>query len=494
MICGISGNKLNVEKNMTETKEKMNKKKVAVIAVLAIIAMTVIGFGIFYGKKIEFYTAHFLPSTTVNGMNCSELDAATVAEMLNEQAKEYQLTIYGRDENGRQMILGVLDANVIGLEMADALGQASEVLNTQDPSRFLHANEESYSYLIVPVITFDETLLAKALEKLEAFQEKNMIVPVDAYVSDCSEEEKGFQIIAEVMGTTLDTKKAFSVINAAIVAGAETVDLLEQGCYEEPAILSDDAGLVAEAELLNKWVGSKITYDWNTNEVVVDAEIIKDWIVRTEDSISLDKEAIADFVAANAKKYDTYGKTRQFTTTLGVELTLGTGGFGWQTDRDAVTAELIKMIEDGKVAKVEPAYSNKAPKKGMNDIGNSYVEIDLSNQHLYLYIDGTNVFETEFVSGAMNSTPRSKSPAGVFDITYKTTNAILRGSDYAEPVSYWMPFYGNYGMHDATWRTEFGGDIFMTNGSHGCINLPLDSAAVIYNYVKTGFPVICYYY
>lgn len=482
---------------MEGTKEKISKKKVFVIATIVVIAiMAVVGivFAIFYGKKIEFYTAHFLPATTVNGMNCSELDAETVADMLNNQVREYQITIYGRDQNGKQVELGVIDADSIEYGLADALGQANEVLNSQDPSLFLQAGKETYAYNVVPVITFNETLLNEELEKLEAFQQQNMIAPVDAYVSDYMEEEKGFCLISEVIGTTLDTKKALSVINAAIIAGADSVDLLEQDCYEMPAILSSDEDLNTTVETLNKWVGTEVTYDWNSFEVVVDAEIIKDWIIRSENNISLDEKAIADFVSTNAKKYDTYGKTRQFTTTLGVELTLGTGGFGWQTDREAVTTELIKMIESGKVTKAEPKYSNKAPRKGMNDIGNSYVEIDLSNQHLYLYIDGSIVFETDFVSGAMNSTPRSKSPAGVFDITYKTVNAVLRGSDYAEPVSYWMPFYGNYGMHDATWRTEFGGDIFLTNGSHGCINLPLDSAAVIYNYVKTGFPVICYYY
>ena len=104
------------------------------------------------------------------------------------------------------------------------------------------------------------------------------------------------------------------------------------------------------------------------------------------------------------------------------------------------------------------------------------------------------VFETDFVSGSMSSTPDCVTPPGVFGITYKTTNAVLRGNGYETPVTYWMPFHGNYGMHDATWRTEFGGDIFMTNGSHGCLNLPLDSAATIYSYMYEGYPVICYYY
>ena len=480
---------------MTETKEKMGKKKVVVIGVVAVVAVIAIAFGIFYGWKVIFYQSHFLPSTTVNGMSCSELDIETVASMLNEQTKEYQLTIYGRDESGNKVELGKICAADIELQLADALAQAQEVMKQQDPSRFLYAgNSEQYSYNVVPVITFNEGLLNEKVQSLEAFNQMHMIAPTDAYISDYSEEKKGYELIGEVIGTTLDTKKALSAIQTAIIAYADTVDLMAQECYEEPAILSSDETLNTTVEKLNKWLSAEITYDWNTYDVVVDANLINEWIVWEDNKVSLDKDAIKDFVAENANKYDTYGKTRKFTTTLGVELTLATGGFGWRTDREAVTAELIEMIEGGKVIKAKPVYSNTAPWRGMNDIGNSYVEADLSNQHLYLYYEGALVFETDFVSGAMNSTPGCVSPAGVFDITYKTTNAILRGSDYAEPVSYWMPFYGNYGMHDATWRTEFGGDIFLTDGSHGCINLPLESAATIYNYVREGFPVICYYY
>ena len=128
----------------------------------------------------------------------------------------------------------------------------------------------------------------------------------------------------------------------------------------------------------------------------------------------------------------------------------------------------------------------------MNDIGRSYVEADLTNQHLYLYYKGNLVLETDFVSGDMRVSGNI-TPQGVFGLTYKTQNAVLRGADYETPVSYWMPFHGNFGMHDATWRSEFGGDIYLTNGSHGCLNLPLDKAAELYSYLYTGYPVICYY-
>ena len=68
----------------------------------------------------------------------------------------------------------------------------------------------------------------------------------------------------------------------------------------------------------------------------------------------------------------------------------------------------------------------------------------------------------------------------------------MTGETYATPVKYWMPFNGNIGMHDASWRKEFGGEIYRTNGSHGCINLPEEIAETIYGYVEQGFPVVCY--
>ena len=140
-------------------------------------------------------------------------------------------------------------------------------------------------------------------------------------------------------------------------------------------------------------------------------------------------------------------------------------------NNDILTEETVSLLM------IEPDFLNPLVSK------NKYVQ-EISNL----------VFETDFVSGTMNSTPDCVSPAGVFDITYKTTNATLRGGDYEQFVYYWMPFFGNYGMHDATWRWQFGGNIFMTDGSHGCLNLPLDAAATIYSYMYEGYPVICYYY
>ena len=119
------------------------------------------------------------------------------------------------------------------------------------------------------------------------------------------------------------------------------------------------------------------------------------------------------------------------------------------------------------------------------------MEINLTAQHLFYYQDGELILESDFVSG--NSARGYDTPAGVYGITYKQRDATLTGETYETPVSYWMPFNGNIGMHDASWRAAFGGDIYKTNGSHGCINLPVSVAAELYGYVEKGTPVICYY-
>ena len=139
----------------------------------------------------------------------------------------------------------------------------------------------------------------------------------------------------------------------------------------------------------------------------------------------------------------------------------------------------------------EPEYTYRGYQKGQDDMGDSYVEINLSAQHLYLWMDGEVILETDFVSGNMSN--GNATPPGLFGLTYKQKDAVLRGANYTTPVKYWMPFNGNVGMHDASWRKSFGGDIYLENGSHGCINLPVKMAEEIYGYMEKRFPIVCYY-
>ena len=149
------------------------------------------------------------------------------------------------------------------------------------------------------------------------------------------------------------------------------------------------------------------------------------------------------------------------------------------------------MIEQGQSGERTPVYRQTAASYDTPDYGNTYVEINLTAQHLFLYKDGEKILESDFVSG--NVARGYTTPGGIFGLTYKQRDATLTGETYRTPVSYWMPFNNNIGMHDATWRREFGKNIYLTNGSHGCINLPFSAAKEIYGHIEKGTPVICYY-
>ena len=117
------------------------------------------------------------------------------------------------------------------------------------------------------------------------------------------------------------------------------------------------------------------------------------------------------------------------------------------------------------------------------------MEINLTAQHLFLYVDGQKVMESDFTSGLPGE---HLTPPGTFAVTYTQKYAYLTGENYRTPVTYWMPFNEDIGMHDATWKTQFGSQFYKSAGSHGCINLPYNFAKSLFSYVEKGMPVICY--
>lgn len=474
-----------------DTKE--NRKKILII-LGGIVLLLVIAVGIYYWHTAVYYQTHFLPNTTINDIDCSELRAEEIAVLLDNKIQDYHLTVNGRlNEDGETGTIGEIKAQDINLQYVGTHDEVELLLEAQNewlwPQKYFGTR---YGYSLKLGVSFEKKELESYVKKWNAF--RSMKKPKDAYISEYSEKTGRFEIISETDGTQFDKEKVIELISDAItMQEVDSLDLEAADCYVKASVTSENKTLQQTVDKVNKWLDTKITYDWNSTEVIVDREYIHQWIFFEKGKPKLDEEAVDAFVTAQAKANDTYGKYRKFMTTLGVELSLPSGYYGWKTDVENEAKELLALIYDGSTKEREPLYISKGRRKGVNDIGSSYVEVDLTNQHLYLYESGTLVLETDFVSGAPYMSG-CMTPAGVFGISYKTTNAVLRGQNYATPVSYWMPFYGNFGMHDATWRTQFGGDIYLTNGSHGCINLPLDKAKEIYGYVSEGFPVICYYY
>ncbi len=149
---------------------------------------------------------------------------------------------------------------------------------------------------------------------------------------------------------------------------------------------------------------------------------------------------------------------------------------------------------------MELSYSHKAKGTSDNDLGDVYVEISIDRQTMWCYKNGQLVVETPVVTGDISKEGRATPKNGCWPIFWKTTEYTMKGPkdangqpEYTAFVHYWMPFNGGVGIHDLASRgNNFGGDIYKTNGSHGCINTPLEAAKTIYETVSVGTPVIVY--
>ena len=122
---------------------------------------------------------------------------------------------------------------------------------------------------------------------------------------------------------------------------------------------------------------------------------------------------------------------------------------------------------------------------------NTFVEVDLTNQTVIYYKNGEVITQGNVVTG--NVSQGHATPAGVYKLDWKAKDYVLRGQGYASPVNFWMPFNGGIGLHDASWRSQFGGSIYKTNGSHGCVNMTYSVAKAIYDNIEEHTTIICKY-
>lgn len=464
---------------MKGSKKALAKKLcITALAVLLLLAVgTYVAFAVYFED-------HFFYHTTIGGIDYSYKTPVEAEYLMYEYLAGYSLEITGREDLYDTIFPDEIEMQYI---FGDSL---VKIMQEQKPALWILGFFKEYDYDMPQIAHYDEVALKEKIGELAFFKRENIHAPKEAYII-YSEKEKQYIIMDSKPGTEVISEKVEKEIEEALLALHTKLDLDEAGCYKTAVMDENNESLKAALELANQYISAQVVYDWNGKEVLVDADLIRKWVSVEKDKVSLDEEQIEKFMAKQSEKYDTYGKNRVFQTTDGREIDLNNGVFGWLTDQEAEMPELVKAIKNGETIKKQPVHMEKEPESWQVRVDDTYVEIDLGKQHLYLYVDGEMILESDFVSG--NASRGWSTPAGVFGLTYKTRNAVLRGANYATPVSYWMPFNGNIGMHDATWRSSFGGEIYRTNGSHGCINLPYEIAESIYDYVYTGFPVVCYY-
>ena len=434
----------------------------------------------------------FVPGTSVNGLGIADLTVDEAAERIGSfYTKDYTLTI--KERGGKQE---TITGEQIGFSVKLPDGFLQEKLNQQNAGGRVFGPDVDNKYKTDMVSSFQSERLEQSIQALDCITGNGATAAADARISDYAEGE-AFTVIPEIRGNQVDPEKAAEAIRAAVHAGAMEVDLEALGCYIEPRIYSGDETLKALCDTMNQCREMEITYIIGEESQVLPAAEICSWITgASEGQIKVDREKAGAWIGNLAAQYDTAGKTRQFSTVSG-RIAEVTGPYGWKIDQAAETDALIAMIRSGQSQTREPQYASTAAVRGEQDWGSTYAEVDLTGQHVYLVKDGAVIWDAPCVTG--NISKKYDTPPGIFPLTYKQKDKVLRGAkradgtyEYESPVSFWMPFNGGIGFHDANWRSSFGGEIYKTGGSHGCINLPPDRVPAFYEQVYKGMPVICY--
>ena len=467
---------------MAKKKAKKGKYKKAKKIILGVLIGYVAILVIAYGIGVFYYSSRFLPGTEINGMDCSGKTVEEVENNMESQIASYQLVLKERGDKSE-----AISASQISMEYISD-GKIQELKEQQNPFTWFLAFARQQDYTLSATTSYDETALNAAVDALDCFKEENVVQPVDAHLEV---QDGQYVIVEETQGTALDSDKVKEAVKNAIDSGETLLDLDQAGCYIEPSVLSTDENLAKQRDEGNKLLTVTVTIDFSDRQEVIDADVMKDWLTTNEEgAVDLDRTKVREYVQQLQYEYDTFGSSREFTTSSGQTITVSGGDYGWLIAPNDTTTKIIDTIKSGQSQTIEPEYTYTGYCRDTNDIGNTYVEISLDQQHMWFYKDGQLIVETDVVTGCHNR--GWDTHTGVYAIMYKERDATLVGEGYNSAVSYWMPFYANVGIHDASWRSSFGGSIYLNNGSHGCVNTPTENAATIYNNIEKGVPVVVY--
>ena len=514
-------------------------KKIGLFAVILIIAAAaaVLGAGAYFVRSIQ-NTNGFLHGTYLNGMNVSGKTPEEAADMLSEGFKDRQVVVL---EDGKEVLrlpLTDLGYRVNRQKLVKVLTEFMESEKSDSDSIFQGLKNGS-SFDVDLSYKVDKDMFADAI-KVEALSEPRR-ENVNARLT-YHEKEKECVIEPEVQGTELkdedlqawlrgeiDTsligKKASSAEEAADAAGTKDnegsgneADATEEGedeieivreipasLYIPPEKTRDNKRLKEKQKVYNRYTKEVITYDFGGGVTeTLEFQDFMDWLKVKDGEATVKQDEVAKYVRGLAEKYETRYRDRVFTTTYGNTVTFpaGLNEYGYTILEDQEAIQLTQDILSGESVTREPVYQTVGAwgdplylyRNGLDDMAGTYVEVSISAQHLWYYINGALFIESDVVTGDI--TLDQGTATGVFPLAFKESPSTLRGGEgkkkYVTKVQYWMPFYEGQGLHDAWWKSVFGGQEYIGNGSHGCVNLPPSVAEAIYNNIVPGTAIVIY--
>lgn len=476
------------EEAPTEDKKRIKISKKVILIVMGAVVTTILA--IYLGFAF-YYSERFLMNTTVNGVDCAGKTVKETEKMMQTSVEKYVLTL-----EERHGITEEIEGVEIGIKY-NGVDVIKDAMKKQNSFLWMKSLFEKKDIKAKIDFGYDQTKLDKEIEKLECLKVEKQVEPISAIPIY---QDGAFVIEEEVYGTVINQEQLYKAIHESVDAMEQTIDLVEKNCYVPPTYTKDSPEVIDARDALNKCLESQITYSLDGIEVEVDQSKIVNWLSVDENmKVVVDENQVRAFTDTLGSYYNTPNESMDLTTPTGKVVNIANARLGRVVGSAAECAELIEEIKSGDVITREPLFSQGITPGGDAAWGTTYLEVDISIQHMWYVVDGAVAFESDVITGS----PGRDTPAGVFTILEKLRNKTLVGNivpstgqpEYRTPVSYWMRVtWSGVGFHDATWQPGFGGQLYRQGfGSHGCINMPFNNVAALYNMVNVGCPVVIHY-
>ena len=477
------------------TKKKNNwysnhKKPVLICGIVVLVLLVV------YLAGMLYYNDKFLNGTMVNGSDVGGMTLQKANDQLSKKVNGQSLKLIFNDGQSE-----VLQSAQLGVSY-NKDNSLNQLMKNQNKWAWFIGFFKNEKNILTDLIQISDENLTNGIASMEHAKEENQIAPTDAYIQY---KDGSFSIIKETLGSKFNTEELVKNIKVALSEGKQQLDVTKANGYVKPQVYKDDQDLNNQLKAANEYCLSTITYTTpKGKEIALDGSILITWLSKQDDGSytkdeSVFKEKLTAFVKELASQYNSIGATRTFTGKDGQSHTVSGGTYGFRVSTDSEVSALLKMINENKSENNRiPEHTGQLPSGENGGLGTTYLEINITKQHLWFVKDGSVVLESDFVSGKESDSTRL-TPSGTYYIYNKERNRVLRGTkqpngkyEYESPVSYWMPFNKGIGLHDASWRSTFGGNVYINSGSHGCINLPTGFAGSLYSQIYVNLPVVVY--
>ncbi|MBP3878607.1 MAG: peptidoglycan binding domain-containing protein [Lachnospiraceae bacterium] len=464
-------------------------KKAAACVVLVTAAVAAAGVTYYY--QYQKLDGVFLPNTTVNGQDISRLTPQEVTASVEKIDTDKVITLKTLDGSTETIAYKDLDYRHIWARTPEELQQSQDhrlwAVNLFRPEE-LEIGEG---------FTYSEEKLREKILGLKCISGDGIRDPKDAAIVK-SKKKKKYVLVPSDDGNRLDPEAVLTAVRDAVESGETEIDLAGQGCYKRALVHTKDESIQKAYKTINDIQNAVITMDLYGSSIQIDKKTFFDWLQfnPSDGTVTLSEDALNSYVDGLAQKYDTYKKPRSFTTSAGDTLTLGGGDddtYGFILEPHDTREAIRNAILSGQSQEIESVWERTGRRitPDGDDIGSTYIEISIDQQHMWYYQDGELMVSTDVVTGMM--TPERRSPTGILYVIGKLTDYTMYGSYGSTFVNYAIMLNedGVY-IHDSSWRSSYGGSIYYNNGSHGCINTPFDQVVELYDLIEDGTPVVIY--